>query len=305
MDAWIWITIAAAFAQTLRFMAQKRLTHAGLSTAGATFARFAYSAPLVAVAVAIYASATDQALPHPPPAFWPYALSGALAQILATACVVSLFRHRNFAVGIAFKKTEVILTALLGLLVLGDRLSLAQAGALALGLLGVLCLSDPPRGLDASWRRFLNRAAALGLASGGFFAISAVGYRGAVLTLETGDTALRAGLTLALVTAVQVLAMAAWMTRFEPGQIARVARAWRLAGLVGLLSMLGSYGWFVAFSLQNAALVFAVGQVELIFSLAASILFFGERITRREGAGLVILTLSILGIVLLSQRAGG
>ena len=49
MEPWILITIGAAAAQSLRFMLQKRLTGMALSTAGATFARFIYSSPLIAI----------------------------------------------------------------------------------------------------------------------------------------------------------------------------------------------------------------------------------------------------------------
>ncbi|MGI1663546.1 EamA family transporter [Palleronia sp. KMU-117] len=300
MDAWIPITIAAAAAQTLRFMAQRHLKATGLSTSGATLARFVFSAPAVGLGILAYAAATGQALPATPPRFWGFALVGGLAQILATMCVVAIFAERNFAVGIAFKKTEVMLTALAGFLVLGDAVSPVGAAALGLGFVAVLLLSETP-GATGRWpARITNRAAALGLASGVFFAISAVGYRGAVLALPAGDVALRAGVTMALVTAFQTLVMVGWMRWREPGQVTKVLAAWRIVALVGLLSVLGSYGWFAAFALQSAAYVFALGQVELIFSILASVLLFGERIGARETAGMALLALSVVVLVALA-----
>jgi drug/metabolite transporter (DMT)-like permease len=299
MDAWIAFSVAAAFAQTLRFMVQKQLTVAGLSAGGATFARFLYSAPVVLLGILGYLAATGQAVPVMSGAFWAYALVGGLAQVLATMCTVALFSHRNFAVGITFKKTEVILTALVGLAVLGDRVSAIGWAALALGLGGVLLLSDPPGGAGPLHRRLLNRAAGLGLLSGVFFAVSAVCYRGATLALGVEDLVLRAGWTLAMVTGSQLAGMALWLAWRERGQIGRVARAWRRAGLVGLFSMAGSFCWFAAFSLQSAAYVFAVGQVELIFSLAVSVMVFRERIAAREAGGIALLAGSILAIALL------
>lgn len=211
MDAWIPITILAAAAQTLRFVLQKQLKGVGLSTAGATFARFVYSAPLAALMALAYTGASGQSLPQIPPVFWVYALSGGLTQILATMCVVALFSHRHFAVGITFKKTEVLLSVLVGLVVLGEGVSGLGLLAILVGLGGVLLLSDPPGG-DGAWHhRIWNRAAGLGLASGLFFAISGVGYRGASLSLATGDTFQRAVVTLACVTAAQVLAMTFWL----------------------------------------------------------------------------------------------
>ncbi|WP_102107049.1 DMT family transporter [Oceaniglobus roseus] len=298
MDAWIPITVAAAFAQTLRFMAQKQLKAMALSTAGATFARFLFSAPLVAVLILSYATATDQPLPGTNGRFWLFALVGGAAQILATMCVVAIFSTRNFAVGITFKKTEVVQTALVSTVVLGEGVSFRGALAIGIGFLGVLLLSDPPGGTGPWRRRLWNRAAGLGLLSGICFAFSAVGYRGASLALDSGDVILRAGFTLTLVTATQTLAMAAALAWREKGQITRVVRAWRVAGLVGLTSMVGSFCWFTAFTLENAAYVNALGQVELLFSLSASVLVFRERISLREGLGMGLLTLSILVLIL-------
>jgi drug/metabolite transporter (DMT)-like permease len=102
-----------------------------------------------------------------------------------------------------------------------------------------------------------------------------------------------------MVTGSQLVGMAAWLAWRERGEIGKVARAWRSAGLVGLFSMVGSFCWFAAFSLQSAAYVFAVGQVELIFSLVVSVLVFRESVTRREVGGIALLTVSILAIALL------
>jgi drug/metabolite transporter (DMT)-like permease len=247
----------------------------------------------------VWLAVTGQAVPAMSGAFWAYALLGGLAQVLATMCTVALFSHRNFAVGITFKKSEVILTAIVGLVVLGDRVSAPGWAALLVGLGGVLLLSDPPGGAGPLHRRLLNRAAGLGLLSGVFFAVSAVCYRGATLALGVEDLVTRAGWTLAMVTGSQLLGMALWLAWRERGEIGRVLRAWRRAGLVGLFSMVGSFCWFAAFSLQSAAFVFAVGQVELIFSLVVSVLVFRERVTGRELAGIALLAVSILAIALL------
>lgn len=294
------ITLLAALAQTARFGLQKQLKSTRLSTGGATFARFIYSSPLVIIGVLIYANLTGQALPGIAPIFWAYALVGGTTQILATMCVVALFAHRNFAVGITFKKTEVVMSVLVGLVILGEGVSWLGFGAILIGLLGVVVLSDPPQASGAPWhRRIFNRAAGLGLTSGVLFACSGVGYRGASLSLEGGDVFLRATLTLACVTAAQTIGMAIWLRLREPSEITRVLTAWRIAGLVGLTSMVGSTCWFVAFTLQTVAYVTALGQVELLFSLALSVFFFRERISRREvqGGGLLMASILVLVVV--------
>jgi len=303
MDFWIYLTLAAALFQTLRFMLQKQLATSGLSPTGATFARFVFSAPVIAVAVVVYLRASGQALPVAPPVFWLYAGVGGLSQVLATVAVVALFAERNFAVGITFKKTEVIQTALVGFVLLGEKVTAAALAALLVGLAGVLLLSDPParagpvhNGLLLG--RFLNRAAGLGLLSGVFFAFAGVGYRAASLSLESGDVALRAGLTLAVVTMGQAIGMALWLSLRAPEQLGRTLKSWRRTAMVGVTSMAGSYCWFAAFTLQTAAYVYAVGQIEVIFGFLIGILVFGERSTVREVAGIGLLTLSIVGLIL-------
>lgn len=299
METWILIAIAAAAFQTLRFMLQKSLSMGTLSAGGATFARFFYGAPFACLLIGLYLVWLGVGVPALNATFWAYAMVGGLAQILATLFVVLIFAERNFAVGITFKKTEVIQTAIVGFFVLGDRIGIYGFLAILIGLVGVLVLSDPPKSEVQGWRRFANRAAGLGLASGAFFAVSAVGYRGATLEIASTDPLLRGALTVAVVTVAQSLAMAAWLTIREPGQIARVWAARRAAVWIGITSMAGSVGWFTAFALQNAAYVFAVGQVEVIFSLFASVLFFKERITAREYLGITLLTASIIVVVAL------
>ena len=298
MELWIVVTIAAAFFQTVRFMLQKLLSASALSSAGATFARFLYSAPLVVVFLALYCVDTDSLLPATTPRYWLFALSGGLSQILATLCVVMLFQSRNFAVGITFKKTEVIQTALVGWVLLGESISSLGVGVIVIGLIGVLMLSETP-GLGGDWwRRICNRASGLGVLSGFLFAISGVCYRGATLELASEDPLLRAGMTLACVTSAQLIAMALWLRLFEPGQISAVWGARRTAAWIGLTSMAGSFCWFTAFTLQTVAYVNALGQIELVFSLLATVFFFKEPITRRELYGLGVLSVSILGLIM-------
>ena len=297
MEAWVLLAVAAAAFQTARFAVQKSLTGAGLTASGATFARFVWSAPLALAAAWAWAAWSGQGLPAPPPAFWLYASLGGLGQILATVCVLLLFKRRHFAVGLTFKKSEVILTALLGLAVLGDTLTGWSAAALPVGLAGLVLLADPPDG-GRGWGRLVNASAGLGLLSGVFFAVAAVGYRGASLSLPFGDVTLRALWSLGLATTIQTAMMLPWLLAREPGQIGAVLRGWRATAPVGLLSMGGSGCWFAAFTLQSAALVFAVGQVEVLFGMALGWRVFRERLGERELLGIALLTVSILTVAL-------
>lgn len=294
MELWVAFSVTAALAQTLRFAVQKVLASGGLSPAAATWARFLWSWPLALLLAFGYAAMTEAARPTLSWGFIVYGLAGGVFQILATICTVSLFRQRAFAVGITFKKTEVMLTALVGFVILGDAIPWAGLAAIALGFLGVLLLSEPPSGGS-----LFNRAAGIGVLSGVLFALSAVTYRGAALALDTGDPVLTGGVTLAVVAAWQTLVLAVWLGWKEPGQISATLAAWRPTFVVSLFSLIGSWSWFAAFSLMNAAYVFAVGQVELIFSLLIGWLWFGERLTLRETGGMGILAASIIAVAFL------
>lgn len=294
MSIWLPVTLAAALVQTLRFMLQRQLRGVGLSTGGATFSRFVFAVPLAA-GLAWVLMQRAGIWPGLDLRFWSFAVAGGLGQIVATFCTVALFAERNFAVGIGFTKTETVLVAAFSALVLAEPVGPMGLVAIAVGAVGVLLLTRPK---NAGAPRILNRATFLGLAAGALFGASAVGYRGAIQTVPEGDFFLRATLTLACVTAFQTLAMAAWLRLAEPGELTRVARAWRRTLPVGVTGMLGSLGWFTAFSLQNAAYVRAVGQVEVVFTILASWLVFRERLTGRELAGIALVVASLLLIVL-------
>ncbi|MDQ7069802.1 MAG: DMT family transporter [Rhodobacterales bacterium] len=298
METWVLLSVGAAFFQTLRFVLQKQLAAVTLSTGGATFARFFYSVPLILALLAGYLAVNRLQLPEMNATFWGFALIGGLGQVLATLCVVALFKLRNFAVGITFKNTEVMQTAVVGLVVLNEGVSWAVLGAIFIGLIGVLVLSDTPE-RTGDWRkRIFNRAAGLGLLSGFLFGISGVCYRGASLEIASDDAALRAIVTLAAVSTAQLIGMGIWLSLRQPGQIAKVIAARRTAGLIGITSMAGSLCWFTAFTLQNAAIVKAVGQVELIFSLLASLILFNERLHKQEVLGIALIALSVLALIL-------
>ena len=297
-DLWIVATLLAAAFQTVRFMLQKVLATATLSPAGATFSRFVYSAPFIAVLLAWYMVQTEAALPAMSLRFWAFGLLGGVTQILATICVVALFKERNFSVGITFKKTEVIQTVLVGLVLLGERVSWGGFGAIILGLIGVLLLSGGKDAVGLKLSDLRNRAVGLGLMSGLLFGFSGVSYRGASLTLAAEDPLLRAGVTLMAVVIMQTVIMALWLHFRDCAQMGRVWRARRVAIWIGLTSMAGSMCWFTAFTLQTAAYVNALGQVELIFSLFATTLFFREKISAREGLGMAVLAASILLLIL-------
>ena len=295
---WIPITLFAAFAQTFRFMFQKRLRIDTLSTAGATFARFLYAAPLISVIAIGYSLLRGYGWPVVDWQFWAFAASGGFCQVSATLCVVALFQQRNFTVGITFKKIEVLLAVGFGLVFLGEGVSLPALGAISIGVFGVLVLSYTPKVVGSSGPRFLNKATALGLSCGILFGASAVFFRGATLHIAAEDIFAKASITLVAAILMQLAGMAFLLRWREPGQIIAVVQAWRVAAWVGLLSLFGSMAWFTAFALQNAAYVKALGQVEILASFAISVFVFGEKLGSSEALGILLLSVSVVLLIL-------
>ncbi len=298
LELWIPITIFAAFMQNVRSSLQKYLK-GQLSTSGATFSRFAYAAPLALLYVLALTNLGGYELPGITSSFVVYGLVGALAQILATATLIYIFSFRNFAVGTTFSKTETIQTAVFGIVVLGETISIPATFAILISLVGVIMISVSQSALTARdlFKNGLDRSALIGIASGGLFGISAVSYRAASLSLDGGDFIIRGALTLAFVTVFQTIVMALYMHLREPGQLTAVLRSWKVAGWVGFTGWLGSVGWITAMTLQNAAYVRAVGQIELLFTFAASYLVFKERSTKLELAGIGLVTIGIVALL--------
>jgi drug/metabolite transporter (DMT)-like permease len=297
VDAWIPITLAAAFFQNLRSALQKHLKGV-LSTTGATFSRFAYAAPLALLYVAALTALSGQDLPTPNPTFIVYAVVGGLAQITATALLLYSFSFRNFAVGTTYSKTETVQTAIFGIVILGDPLGLGATAAIVISLIGVMAISVARTRMSAMGllTSLAEKPALIGIASGAFFGLSAISYRGASLSLSDHGFLIRAAYTLACVTVFQTFVMAVYMRLREPGQVSAVFRAWRVAAWAGISGMIASACWFTAMTIQNAAYVRALGQIELVFTFVAAVFFFHERPNRTEVIGI---SMVIGGILLL------
>ncbi len=288
--AWIPITILAAAAQTVRNAAQRHLT-AELGTLGATLVRFLYGVPFAAAwLVAVLAFHSAARVPPANATFAGWLLVGAVGQIGAMALLLKVMEERNFALGVAYSKTEVLQVAIFGLAFLGDPISAGSAVAVVLGTAGVFLLSG---GWRAGWSA---RTAAFGVACGGLFAISAVGYRGAELALASSSFVVTAAFTLLMAQAVQTLLLCGWLLARDAAIVVRVLRAWRVSLLAGFMGAAASAGWFTAFAIEPVAHVRTLGLVELVFSYAVSRRLFRERLSSVEIAGIVLLALGVAAI---------
>lgn len=296
-DLWIIITVVTAFLQAVRTAAQKDLNK-HLSTMAVTYVRSLFGLPLIVALLAVTLTAEGRLLPYPFDGFFLLmCLIGAVGQMLATALLVHLFTLRNFAVSSVLPKSELIFIAVLGAMLFSERLSLPGWTGILLTLAGVVVVSIgriKPGALAAGgggWREnLLGRSTQVGLLSGLLFAICTLAMREAILHIDAGSAYFRGGWVLLVVIVMQIALQSVWFLWSEPDVWRKIAGHTKACTFIGMASGLGSFGWMVAFGMQNASYVRAVGQVEIAFTLLLSWLYFRERIGRLEilGIGLIL-----------------
>jgi drug/metabolite transporter (DMT)-like permease len=207
---WVAFTLLGAAGQTARNAMQRGLTPK-LGALGATLVRFLFGFPFAIAFLAALRMLTGEALPVVNAAFAGWTVLGALTQIAATALMLMTMERRSFVVTTAYLKTEPVIVAIMGLIVLGDRVTAPMAAAIALATLGVVLISVKPKILEHSgWK-----PAALGLSSGALFAASAIGYRGAILALHAPGFLMPATFSLAAGLTLQMVLLLAWLLAFK------------------------------------------------------------------------------------------
>jgi drug/metabolite transporter (DMT)-like permease len=283
---WIPATLIAAMAQTGRNALQRNLTET-LGTVGATQVRFLYGFPFALLFLAGLVLATGWRAPSPDGRFLAFVLAGAVTQIAATALMLAAMRERSFAVTTALIKTEPVQVAIFGFLVLGDRLSLTGVAAVLVATAGVILMAVKPGAgrITAAG----SRPIVLGVAAGACFALSAIGFRGAILALGDVPFALGATTTLAWSLGVQTALLMVWLLAFNRLALVKIARAWRPSLFAGFLGAFASQFWFIGFSLTSAANVRTLALVEVLFAQAVSRRLFAQSTTGREWLGMALI----------------
>jgi drug/metabolite transporter (DMT)-like permease len=285
---WLWVlfTLIAAASQTVRNAAQRELTST-LGTIGATHVRFLFGFPFALAFLLVVLVATGVPLPRPPAIFWAWVLDGALAQMTATALMLAAMNDRSFVVVYAYIKTEPVQAALFGLIFLGDVVTLPMAAAILIATTGVVIMAlKPGTTLDL-------KATMLGLAAGGMFALSAVGFRGAILSLASPTYVMAATLTMVIGLTIQVTLLSPYLLLHNPTVMRAILRAWQPSMLAGFLGAFASQFWFLAFALATAASVRTLALVEVLFAQAISAFVFKQPTTRREALGIVLIVAGV------------
>lgn len=295
LQDWLWVifTVAAGLTQTVRNALQRELTTT-VGTAGATHVRFLFGLPFSLVFLFIAVVVSKTVLPAISLQYFVWVTFGAVAQIIATALMLMAMQNRSFVVAIAYIKTEPVLVAIFGVFFLSEVLTLPVAAAIVIATLGVVAMSWTPGVAAAN----SLKPAALGILAGAFFALAAVGFRGAILTLTggTGPIFVPASLTLAWSLFIQTALLSVWLLLFDRKGFVAILRAWKTSLTAGFAGALSSQLWFLAFALATAASVRTLALIEVLFAQIVSQRLFSQATTKREAVGIALL---IAGIVLL------
>jgi drug/metabolite transporter (DMT)-like permease len=205
--------------------------------------------------------------------------------------MLSAMNERSFVVAIAYIKTEPVQVALFGLVFLGDRLTPLMGAAILIATAGVMLMSLRPGAPTDGPRPMI-----LGIAAGAMFALSAVGYRGAILSLELPNYVMAATFTLTVGLVLQAALLSLYLALREPAALRAIVRSWRPSLAAGFLGALASQFWFLAFALATAASVRTLALIEVLFAQIVARRLFDERTTLREALGIVC---TVAGIALL------
>lgn len=291
MMLWIPVTLVGALAQTGRNLAQAGLTRS-LGTLGATQVRFLYGLPFALLFLGLTCLIGGVLPPVPSLRALAIIALGGLAQIGGTALMLATMERRSFAVSTAWLKTEPVLIAIGGALVLGDHLSLAQVAGIVIATAGVIL---------TGWRRGAVSGGVgpvlTGLAAAAGFGLSAIAFRAGILALGDAGFFLRSMTALVLSLASQVVLLAVWLRLFRPGSMTATLGQWRGSLAAGFLGAFGSAMWFTAFALATAAQVRTLALVEVLLAAVLGWAMRGETPSPRSLAGMAVIVAGVAVLI--------
>jgi drug/metabolite transporter (DMT)-like permease len=289
---WIPFTITAALGQVARNAMQRSLT-GPLGTWGATNIRFLFGFPFSILFFAAVLIVSGDHAPWPTAAFWPWLLLGALSQIIATGMMLVAMNDRSFVVTTAYLKTEAIQTAIFGFVFLGDHLTALKVIAILIATIGVVITALRPGG-EKSYGEL--KPTVIGLVAAAAFALSAIGFRGAIITVPGVSFVTAASYTLVWGLFVQTLVLTIYLLWRAPDILTKIISLWRPSMFAGFMGAFASQFWFLAFALTAAANVRTLALVEVLFAQGVAYYSFKQPISARELSGIVLI---VIGVALL------
>lgn len=290
---WIPFTVIAALGQVARNAMQRSLTKP-LGTWGATNIRFLFGFPFSLLFLGAVLVASGDHLSLPPSAFWPWLLLGALSQIVGTGLMLLAMNDRSFVVTTAYLKTEAIQTAIFGFIFLGDHLTWLKVLAIVVATVGVVITALRPGG-EKSFAEL--RPTILGLVAAAAFALSAVGFRGAIITVPGVSFVTAASFTLVLGLLAQTAILTIYLLWRAPKVLQAILGLWKPSLFAGFMGAFSSQFWFLAFALTAAANVRTLALIEVLFAQAVAYYSFKQPIAPRELAGIALIIIGVAVLV--------
>ncbi|MBB4374348.1 drug/metabolite transporter (DMT)-like permease [Bradyrhizobium sp. cir1] len=290
---WIPFTVIAALGQVVRNAMQRSLTKP-LGTWGATNIRFLFGFPFSLLFLGAVLVATGDHIGMPPAVFWPWLLLGALSQIVATGLMLLAMNDRSFVVTTAYLKTEAIQTAIFGFVFLGDHLTWLKVLAIVIATVGVVITALRPGGEKG----FVElKPTITGLVAAAAFALSAVGFRGAIITVPNVSFVTASSFTLVLGLFVQTLVLTIYLLWRAPDILRGILGLWRPSMLAGFTGAFASQFWFLAFALTAAANVRTLALIEVLFAQGVAYYSFKQPIAPREVLGIALIVIGVAVLV--------
>jgi len=293
---WILLTLSAVVSQTIRNVFYKKLS-GKLSSETITLCRFLFGLPVIIVGYLIgkslYGGVRILSLE-----FFFWVVLFAVAQILATALLISLFHHKNFTVSITYVKSEAMFVTFLGIVFLSEQIPFLGWLGIIIAFLGLLLASFAKEriGFTAIKKSFQRKSSYLGLLSGLLFAMAAIAVKSSFIFLEAGQLFMKPVFILMFSYSFEVALLLPIIFLKRRDELSKILRDPRIPFFIGVFSAFGSFFWTFAYVLAYVAYVTIVGKVEFILSTLISIFYFNEKVYKNEVLGMVVM---VVGIVLL------
>lgn len=308
--SWVIFTILATILQSFRNLEQKSLNKR-LDALTVSWSRFIIPLPFaIIVAVSSFYQLDSE--------FIFYCFVTGLFQIAGNIFLLQTFKTRNFSIGIAFSKTEVLQSYLIGLLFFNALISTSDLISILVATIGVILISGNftagyKTGYKNLAKSFYNQSLlkpnqeicflVYGLLTGLSFSISAFNLKFASEKLHILQYSPSK-------TAIMVLM---WVICFQNIFFVIVKFCQRtlikdLKSMISLenkytflktsiLSFCGSFCWFIAYGLGEVVYVKAVGQIEIVIAILISFLLLKEKLKKIEIIGIALTSSGILWLI--------
>lgn len=290
---WVLFVILASLGQVMRNAMQRELT-ASLGTVGATHVRFLFGFPFSVLFFAVVMFVARESVAWPSLTFWLWLVVGTMTQILATGLMLAAMNERSFVVTTAYIKTEPIQAALFGFIFLADHLTALKMLAIVVATAGVVITAIRPGG-EKSFADM--RPTLLGLAAAACFALSAVGYRGAILQVGGVSFVTAASFTLVLGLMLQTLVLTTYLLLRDRETLRAIFRLWKPSMLAGFMGAAASQFWFLGFAVTSVANVRTLALVEVLFAQAIAYYSMKQKISAREGLGIALIVVGVAALI--------